>query len=32
MSERRDFFRQVAAAVVRAEPAPPDPPDPWLDR
>ena len=32
MSERRDFFRQVAAAVVGAEPAPPDPPDPWLDR
>jgi molybdopterin/thiamine biosynthesis adenylyltransferase len=29
MSERRDFFRQVAAAVVRAEPAPPDP---WLER
>ena len=29
MSERRDFFRQVAAAVVGAEPAPPDP---WLER
>jgi molybdopterin/thiamine biosynthesis adenylyltransferase len=29
MSERRDFFRQVAAAVVRAEPAPPGP---WLER
>jgi molybdopterin/thiamine biosynthesis adenylyltransferase len=29
MSERRDFFRQVAAAVVRSEPAPPDP---WLER
>jgi molybdopterin-synthase adenylyltransferase len=31
MSERRDFFRQVAAAVVgAAQPAPP--PDPWLER
>jgi molybdopterin/thiamine biosynthesis adenylyltransferase len=29
MSERRDFFRQVAAAVVGAEPARPDP---WLER
>jgi molybdopterin-synthase adenylyltransferase len=29
MSERRDFFRQIAAAVVRAEPAPPDP---WVER
>ena len=29
MSERRDFFRHVAAAVVRAEPAAPDP---WLER
>ena len=29
MSERRAFFRRVAAAAVGAEPAPPDP---WLER
>ena len=29
MSERREFFRRVAAAAVGAEPPPPDP---WLER
>ena len=29
MSERREFFRRVAAAAVGAEPSPPDP---WLER